>query len=106
MRLLPRKWRMGDGHDKRGVHRKFKNEAARRVMDRGVAVDQAARDLDVAESVLRRWTRELAEITAQNREVIQPRAERDIPIKATFFRAIGDMKCVFIEKNRHFRPII
>ena len=54
-------------------------------MDRGVAVDQAARHLDVAESVLRWWTRELAKITAQNREVIQPRAERDIPNKVTFF---------------------
>jgi transposase len=29
------------------------------VTERGVAVAQAARDLDVAESVLRRWMREL-----------------------------------------------
>ena len=40
--------------------REFKIEAVRLVTDRGVAVAQAARDLDVAESVLRRWMRELA----------------------------------------------
>ncbi len=39
--------------------RAFKIEAVRLVTDRGVAVAQAARDLDVGESVLRRWMREL-----------------------------------------------
>lgn len=39
--------------------REFKIEAVRLVTDRDVAVPQAARDLDVAESVLRRWMREL-----------------------------------------------
>ena len=39
--------------------REFKDEAVRLVTDRGVAVAQAARDLDIAESVLRRWIREL-----------------------------------------------
>ena len=39
--------------------RELKIEAVRLVTDRGVAVAQAARDLDVAESVLRRWMREL-----------------------------------------------
>ncbi len=37
----------------------FRIEAVRLVTDRGVAVAQGARDLDVAESVLRRWMREL-----------------------------------------------
>jgi transposase len=73
--------------------REFKIEAVRLVTDRGVAVAQAARDLDVAESVLRRWTRELAtapvaafpgngqiradlaEIAALKNEVVRLRAE-------------------------------
>jgi transposase len=45
---------------RRKFRREFKIEAVRLVTDRGVAVAQAARDLDVAESVLRRWMRELA----------------------------------------------
>lgn len=45
---------------RRKFSREFKIEAVRLVTDRGVAVAQAARDLDVAESVLRRWMRELA----------------------------------------------
>ena len=38
----------------------FKTEALKLVTERGVSVAQAARDLDLAESVLRRWMRELA----------------------------------------------
>ena len=44
---------------RRKFSREFKIEAVRLVTDRCVAVAQAARDLDVAESVLRRWMREL-----------------------------------------------
>ena len=44
---------------RRKFSREFKIEAVRLVTDRGVAVAQAARDLDVAESVLRRWMRTL-----------------------------------------------
>ena len=44
---------------RRKFSREFKIEAVRLVTDRGVAVAQAARDLDMAESVLRRWMREL-----------------------------------------------
>ena len=44
---------------RRKFSREFKIEAVRLVTDRGVAVAQAARDLDVAESVLRRWMQEL-----------------------------------------------
>jgi transposase len=38
--------------------REFKLEAVKPVKDRGVAVAQASRDLDLAEGVLRRWMRE------------------------------------------------
>ena len=44
---------------RRKFSREFKVEAVKLVTDRGVAVAQAARDLDVAPSVLRRWMREL-----------------------------------------------
>ena len=44
---------------RRKFSREFKIEAVRLVTGRGVAVAQAARDRDVAESVLRRWMREM-----------------------------------------------
>jgi transposase len=90
---------------RRKFTREFKIEAVRLVMDRGVALAQAARDLDVAESVLRRWMRELtatpaaafpgngqmrsdlAEIAALKKEVARLRAERDILKKAAAFFA-------------------
>ena len=89
----------------RKFSREFKIEAIRLVTDRGVAVAQAARDLDIAESVLRRWIRELsvapaaafpgngqmradqAEIAALKKEVVRLRAERDILQKAAAFFA-------------------
>ena len=46
---------------RRVFSREFKLEAVKLVTERGVAVAQAARDLDVAESVLRRWMREMAD---------------------------------------------
>lgn len=90
---------------RRKFSREFKIEAVRLVTDRGVVVAQAARDLDVAESVLRRWMRELAtapvtafpgngqmrtdlaEIAALKKEVARLRAERDILKKAAAFFA-------------------
>ena len=81
---------------RRKFSREFKTDAVKLVSERGVAVAQAARDLDVAESVLRRWMRELtaaptaafpgngqmradqAEIAALKKEVARLRAERDI----------------------------
>lgn len=78
---------------RRKFGRAFKVEAVRLVTYRDVAVAQAARDLDVAESVLRRWMRELtatsatafpgngqmradlAEIAVLKKEVAQMRAE-------------------------------
>ena len=68
---------------------------------------QAARDLDVAESVLRRWMRELtaapaaafpgkgqmradlAEIAALKKEVARLRAERDIVRKARWVQPVS-----------------
>ena len=45
--------------------REFKIEAVRLVKERGVAVAQAARDLDIHENVLRKWVRELAQDAQQ-----------------------------------------
>jgi transposase len=45
---------------RRKFSREFKLEAVRLVKERGVAVAQAARDLDVHENVLRKWVREFA----------------------------------------------
>jgi transposase len=85
--------------------REFKLEAVRLMRDRGVGVSQAARDLDVAESVLRRWIRdaeadphqafpgkgqvkpEQQEINALRREVAKLKAERDILKKAAAYFA-------------------
>ena len=94
---------------RRKFSREFKIEAVKLVTDRGVAVAQAARDLDVAESVLRRWMRELtatpatafpgngqmradlAEIAALKKEVARLRAERDILKKAAPTPSPGPM---------------
>ena len=43
---------------RRTFSREFKLEAVQLVRDRGVAVAQACRDLEIAVSVLRRWMRE------------------------------------------------
>lgn len=85
--------------------REFKLEAVQLVTERGVAVAQAARDLDVAESVLRRWIRDVAsdakhafpghgqvrpeqqDIDRLRREVAKLRAERDILKKAAAYFA-------------------
>ena len=44
---------------RRTFSREFKIEAVKLVMERGVAVAQACRELELSESVLRRWMREL-----------------------------------------------
>jgi transposase len=90
---------------RRKFSREFKIEAVKLVTERGVSVAQACRDLELAESVLRRWMREanaapstafpgnghqraeLAEIAALKKEVVRLRAERDILKKATAFFA-------------------
>ena len=90
---------------RRKFSREFKIEAVRLVTERGVAVAQAARDLDLAEGQLRRWMRELtaapqgafpgngqqradmAEIAALKEEVAKLKAERDILKKAAAYFA-------------------
>lgn len=90
---------------RRRFSREFKLEAVRLVKDRGVAVAQAARDLDVHENVLRKWVREAKadpqrafpgqgqvkpeqlEIDRLRREVAKLKAERDILKKAAAFFA-------------------
>ena len=90
---------------RRVFSREFKVEAVKLVRDRGVAVAQASRDLEVAESVLRRWMRDLSsdpvqafpgrgqmkpeqqEIDRLRREVAKLKAERDILKKAAAYFA-------------------
>ena len=85
--------------------RAFKLEAVRLVRDGGVAVAQAARDLDLNENMLRRWVKEFSsdpqhafpgqgqmkpeqqEIERLRREVIRLKAERDILKKAAAYFA-------------------
>ena len=81
---------------RRKFSREYKLEAVKLVKERGVAVAQAARDLDVHENVLRKWIRDMAadpqhafpghgqmkpeqlEIERLRREVAKLKAERDI----------------------------
>ncbi len=87
----------------------FKREAVRLVKDRGVAISQAARDLDLHENVLRKWVRELtadpqhafpgqgqmkpeqAEIDRLKKENAKLRMERDILKKAAAYFAKESM---------------
>ena len=81
---------------RRQFGREFKIEAVRLVRERGVSVAQAARDLDVHETVLHRWIKQMAadpqhafsgqgqmkpeqiEIDRLRKEVARLKAERDI----------------------------
>ena len=94
---------------RRQFSREFKLEAVRLVKDRGVAVAQAARDLEVHENVLRKWMREQAadpqhafpgkglmkpeqaEIERLKKEVAKLRMERDILKKAAAYFAKESM---------------
>lgn len=87
----------------------FKREVVRLVMERGVAISQAARDLDLHENVLRKWVRELtadpqhafpgqgqlkpeqAEIDQLRKEVAKLKMERDILKKAAAYFAKKSM---------------
>jgi transposase len=87
------------------VSRGFKLEAVKLVRDRGVAVAQAARDLDLHENVRRKWVREAEadpqsafpgngqmkpeqqEIERLRRELARMKAERDILKKAAAYFA-------------------
>lgn len=90
---------------RRRFSREFKIEAVKLVTERSVSVAQACRELELSESVLRRWMREFdgaptgafpgngrpsaeqAEIIALRKEVARLKAERDILKKATAFFA-------------------
>jgi transposase len=90
---------------RRTFSREYKLEAVKLVRDRGVAVAQAARDLDVRENILRRWIKEFGadaghafpghgqmkpeqlEIDRLRKEVVRLKAERDILKKAAAYFA-------------------
>ena len=94
---------------RRQFSREFKVEAVKLVIERGVAVAQAARDLDVHETRLRAWMRELtadpqqafpgkgvmkpeqAEIERLRKEVARLKMERHILKKAAAFFAKESM---------------
>ena len=89
--------------------REFKVEAVKLVRERGVTMAQAARDLDVNATVLRKWAREFAadpkdafpgqgqqkpedaELTRLRREVARLKMERDILKKAAAYFATESM---------------
>ena len=91
--------------ERRKFTRAFKVEAVKLVRERGVTVAQAARDLGVHGTVVRRWVQEPAadsqqafpgqgqmkpdqvEIERLQREVIKLKAERDILKKAAAYFA-------------------
>ena len=94
---------------RRKFSREFKVEAVKLVTQRGVAVAQAAKDLDVHENVLRKWVRELrdqphqafpgngkqmvqdAEVVRLRKEVAKLKVERDILKKAAAYFAKESM---------------
>ena len=94
---------------RRTFSREFKLEAVRLVTERGVAVAQAAKDLDVHENVLRKWVREAtsdpqhafpgagvmkpeqAELEKLRKEVARLKMERDILKKAAAYFARESM---------------
>ena len=91
--------------ERRKFTKEFKLEAVRLVHERGVTVAQAARDLGVQGTVLRRWVQECAadsqqafpgrgqmkpeqgELAQLRREVLKLKAERDILTKAAAYFA-------------------
>ena len=94
---------------RRQFSREFKIEAVKLVKDRGVAVAQAARDLDVHENVLRKWIRdatvdpqhafpgqgvmrpEQAQLERLRKENAKLRMERDLLKKAAAYFAKESM---------------
>ena len=94
---------------RRKFSKEFKVEAVKLIQDRGVSVSQAARDLDVGETALRRWVRELTEdpvdafpglgkmkpeqeeIARLQKEVAKLKMERDILKKAAAYFAKESM---------------
>ncbi len=93
--------------ERRTFTREFKLEAVQLIRERGVTMAQAARDLGVHGTVLRRWVQEgvadsqqaflgqgqmkpeRAEVARLRREVIKLKAERDILEKSAAYFAQG-----------------
>ena len=91
--------------ERKKYSREFKLEAVNLVRDRGVAIVQAARDLDLNHNMLRRWLKEhdgdskhafpgvgqmkpeQLEIDRLRKEVTRLKAERDILKKAAAYFA-------------------
>jgi transposase len=91
--------------ERRKFTREFKLEAVKLIKERGVSVAQASRDLDVHQTVLRTWVKDIAadpqqafpghgqmkpeqaEIARLKREVTKLKAERDILKKAAAYFA-------------------
>ena len=94
---------------RRQFSREFKLEAVKLVAERGVSISQAARDLGLGETVLRRWVREQttdpqqafpgngvmkpdqAAIERLRKEVSKLKMERDILKKAAAYFAKESM---------------
>ncbi|WP_156464189.1 IS3 family transposase [Devosia sp. Leaf420] len=110
--------------ERRKFSREFKLEAVKLVRERGVAVAQAARDLDLHVNVLRKWVREQSadpqqafpghgqmkpeqlEIERLRREVAKLKAERDILKKGRGLLCQGlDMRFSFVAKHRGIWPV-
>ena len=90
---------------RRKFSREFKREAVNLVTERGVSIAQAARDLDLHQTVLGRWVRDYGksaqdafpgrgqmtpqddEVRRLKREVAKLKAERDILKKAAAYFA-------------------
>jgi transposase len=94
----------------RRIHsREFKVQAVKLVRERGVTMVQAARDLDLSVTLLRKWVRQFAadpkdafpglgqqkpddaELTQLRREVARLKMERDILKKAAAYFARESM---------------
>jgi transposase len=94
----------------RRIHsREFKVQAVKLVRERGVTMVQAARDLDLSVTLLRKWVRQFAadpkdafpglgqqkpddaELTQLRREVARLKTERDILKKAAAYFAKESM---------------
>jgi transposase-like protein len=94
--------------ERRRFTREFKVEAVKLVRERGVAVRQAARDLNVHENVLRKWVKEFGADPQQafpGHGQMKPeqlgKAERDILKKSRGLLREGiDMKFAFIARHR------
>jgi len=101
----------------------FKLEAVKLVVDRGVPVKQAGRDLGVHANVLHRWIRayrehgaaafpghgkmrrEDAEVVRLRRELARAQAERDLEKKAIGYFAKEPKRFAFIAKHRGIWPV-